>query len=265
MPACSRRSRVATPWLAGPMVAQSLVRAGVVPASGFSTVVMSAGSLTSVAPWPAIGGVAAGGSVWEARGSRMQPARAHCAQARTRARARAAPCPLKWAPQGPQHHPGRARAQPGSLAQGHAVQEEGRPGRHSQRRSAPRARSALPSPARPLLPTMPRDMTGTGRYPPVPRYKPFTFYAAVRNADPEMVRGRARGWRASWGAEAEARGPRHGASTASRCAPHAHHPSRRGLQLAPRSDRCACPLPLQLAKIMAADPFFVSAAGLLRG
>lgn len=35
--------------------------------------------------------------------------------------------------------------------------------------------------------TMPRDMTGTGRYPPQPRYPPFAFYSAVRLADPEML------------------------------------------------------------------------------
>jgi hypothetical protein len=34
---------------------------------------------------------------------------------------------------------------------------------------------------------MPRDMTGTGRYPPQPRYPPFSFYSAVRLADPEML------------------------------------------------------------------------------
>lgn len=34
---------------------------------------------------------------------------------------------------------------------------------------------------------MPRDMTGSGRYPPQPRYHPFSFYSAVRLGDPEML------------------------------------------------------------------------------
>lgn len=34
---------------------------------------------------------------------------------------------------------------------------------------------------------MPRDMTGTGRYPPQPRFAPFAFYSAVRLGDPEML------------------------------------------------------------------------------
>jgi [acyl-carrier-protein] S-malonyltransferase len=34
---------------------------------------------------------------------------------------------------------------------------------------------------------MPRDMAGTGRYPPQPRYPPFAFYSAVRLGDPEML------------------------------------------------------------------------------
>ena len=35
---------------------------------------------------------------------------------------------------------------------------------------------------------MPRDMTGTGRYPPTPKYPPFAFYSCVRLGDPEQVR-----------------------------------------------------------------------------
>ena len=34
---------------------------------------------------------------------------------------------------------------------------------------------------------MPRDMTGTGRYPPVPKYPPFAFYSCVRLGDPEQL------------------------------------------------------------------------------
>ena len=34
---------------------------------------------------------------------------------------------------------------------------------------------------------MPRDMTGTGRYPPVPRHQPVAFYGAVRLGDPEHL------------------------------------------------------------------------------
>lgn len=34
---------------------------------------------------------------------------------------------------------------------------------------------------------MPRDMTGTARYAPQPRYPPFAFYSAVRLGDPEML------------------------------------------------------------------------------
>lgn len=34
---------------------------------------------------------------------------------------------------------------------------------------------------------MPRDMTGSGRYAPQPRYPPFAFYTAVRVGDPEML------------------------------------------------------------------------------
>jgi Ankyrin repeats (many copies) len=35
--------------------------------------------------------------------------------------------------------------------------------------------------------TMPRDMTRTGRYPPQPRFPPFSFYSAVRLGDPELL------------------------------------------------------------------------------
>ncbi len=34
---------------------------------------------------------------------------------------------------------------------------------------------------------MPRDMTGMGRYPPVPRFPPFAFYSAVRLGDPGLL------------------------------------------------------------------------------
>ncbi|GLC48733.1 hypothetical protein PLESTB_000131000 [Pleodorina starrii] len=34
---------------------------------------------------------------------------------------------------------------------------------------------------------MPRDMTGTGRYPPQPRHNAFAFYSAVRMGDPELL------------------------------------------------------------------------------
>ena len=34
---------------------------------------------------------------------------------------------------------------------------------------------------------MPRDMSGTGRYPPVPLHKPTEFYGAVRLGDPEQL------------------------------------------------------------------------------
>ncbi|WIA23707.1 hypothetical protein OEZ85_000394, partial [Tetradesmus obliquus] len=34
---------------------------------------------------------------------------------------------------------------------------------------------------------MPRDMRGTGRYPPQPRFPPFAFYSAVRLGDPELL------------------------------------------------------------------------------
>lgn len=34
---------------------------------------------------------------------------------------------------------------------------------------------------------MPRDMTGTGRYPPQPQYPPFAFYSCVRLGDPEQL------------------------------------------------------------------------------
>mmetsp|Transcript_4099 Transcript_4099/g.11924 ORF Transcript_4099/g.11924 Transcript_4099/m.11924 type:complete len:234 (-) Transcript_4099:1267-1968(-) len=34
---------------------------------------------------------------------------------------------------------------------------------------------------------MPRDMTGTGRYPPSPKYPPFAFYSTIRLGDPEQL------------------------------------------------------------------------------
>merc|ERR1719515_35247 len=34
---------------------------------------------------------------------------------------------------------------------------------------------------------MPRDMSGTGRYPPVPKFPPFAFYSCVRLGDPEQL------------------------------------------------------------------------------
>lgn len=34
---------------------------------------------------------------------------------------------------------------------------------------------------------MPRDMTGTGRYPPQPKFPPFAFYSCVRLGDPEQL------------------------------------------------------------------------------
>ena len=34
---------------------------------------------------------------------------------------------------------------------------------------------------------MPRDMSGTGRYPPVPLHQPTEFYGAVRLGDPERL------------------------------------------------------------------------------
>eukprot|EP00983_Pelagomonas_calceolata_P090436 1157419-Pelagomonas_calceolata.AAC.12 len=66
------------------------------------------------------------------------------------------------------------------------------------------------------------------RYPPVPRFKPFTWYTAVRNADPEMV----------------------GVHTC------VQPPSEKGSRTVHES---FSPLiPPQLAKIMAADPYFVT-------
>eukprot|EP00239_Pterosperma_sp_CCMP1384_P002941 CAMPEP_0197849424 /NCGR_PEP_ID=MMETSP1438-20131217/12016_1 /TAXON_ID=1461541 /ORGANISM="Pterosperma sp., Strain CCMP1384" /LENGTH=532 /DNA_ID=CAMNT_0043462101 /DNA_START=62 /DNA_END=1657 /DNA_ORIENTATION=- len=35
---------------------------------------------------------------------------------------------------------------------------------------------------------MPRDMTGTGRYPPQPKYPPFAFYSCVRLGDPDQLK-----------------------------------------------------------------------------
>ena len=35
--------------------------------------------------------------------------------------------------------------------------------------------------------TMPRDMTGCGRYPATPKYPPFAFYTCVRMGDPEQL------------------------------------------------------------------------------
>lgn len=37
------------------------------------------------------------------------------------------------------------------------------------------------------LAIMGRDMTGTGRYPPQPKYPPFAFYSCVRLGDPEQL------------------------------------------------------------------------------
>jgi hypothetical protein len=34
---------------------------------------------------------------------------------------------------------------------------------------------------------MGRDMTGTGRYPPQPKYPPFAFYSCVRLGDAEQL------------------------------------------------------------------------------
>jgi [acyl-carrier-protein] S-malonyltransferase len=34
---------------------------------------------------------------------------------------------------------------------------------------------------------MPRDMSGTGRYPPVPKHQPTEFYGSVRLGDPERL------------------------------------------------------------------------------
>eukprot|EP00951_Prasinocladus_malaysianus_P026534 scaffold235798_cov49-Prasinocladus_malaysianus.AAC.1 len=34
---------------------------------------------------------------------------------------------------------------------------------------------------------MPRDMTGTGRYPPNPKHQPFAFYSCIRMGDPERL------------------------------------------------------------------------------
>ena len=34
---------------------------------------------------------------------------------------------------------------------------------------------------------MPRDMTGTGRYPPQPKHKPIAFYSSIRLGDPEQL------------------------------------------------------------------------------
>ena len=34
---------------------------------------------------------------------------------------------------------------------------------------------------------MPRDMTGTGRYPPQPLNKPIVFYSAIRLGEPEKL------------------------------------------------------------------------------
>lgn len=35
---------------------------------------------------------------------------------------------------------------------------------------------------------MPRDMTGAGRYPPQPKYKPISFYSSVRLGNPEQLK-----------------------------------------------------------------------------
>ena len=35
---------------------------------------------------------------------------------------------------------------------------------------------------------MPRDMTGTGRYPPNPKFKPISFYSCFRLGNPEQLR-----------------------------------------------------------------------------
>lgn len=34
---------------------------------------------------------------------------------------------------------------------------------------------------------MPRDMTGTGRFPPQPKFKPISFYSSVRLGNPEQL------------------------------------------------------------------------------
>ncbi|KAK3279382.1 hypothetical protein CYMTET_12732, partial [Cymbomonas tetramitiformis] len=35
---------------------------------------------------------------------------------------------------------------------------------------------------------MPRDMSGTGRYPPQPKFPPFAFYSCVRLGDPDQLK-----------------------------------------------------------------------------
>ena len=44
-----------------------------------------------------------------------------------------------------------------------------------------------PETCRHAVTAMPRDMTGTGRYPPQPKFKPISFYSAVRLGDPEQL------------------------------------------------------------------------------
>lgn len=56
--------------------------------------------------------------------------------------------------------------------------------RHPSRRRTSIGRR-IGSEARPS--NMPRDMTGTGRYPPQPKYPPFAFYSCVRLGDPEQL------------------------------------------------------------------------------
>ncbi len=47
---------------------------------------------------------------------------------------------------------------------------------------------------------MPRDMTGSGRYPPQPRNPAFAFYSAVRMGDPELLAKIMQVWVAQEGA-----------------------------------------------------------------
>ena len=87
---------------------------------------------------------------------------------------------------------------------------------------------------------MPRDMTGTGRYPPVPKNQPVAFYGAVRS-DPEHL---ARVMHADpyfWTQDNGAGAPLHFATTY-RQLDMIHHLLNNGAEVNQRDDKGLTPL-----------------------
>ena len=88
---------------------------------------------------------------------------------------------------------------------------------------------------------MPRDMAGTGRYPPVPKFPPFAFYSCVRLGDPEQLAKVMREDPYFWTQDNGAGAPVHFATTYKQL-DMLHHLLNNGAEVNQRDNRGMTPL-----------------------